>query len=316
MNKLQKGKRILLLVLVVLSYSFLQAQDTTSVEKPAIILSVGYYNTNGQYPFIRVNAKSKIDGRFKPVSGMAIKVFMDNTEDSAMLLGSFKSDEKGEVKAVLTPAVGNAWKQLNKHSFIAVANASKINDEVQETIEITKSKITIDAITNNGNRSLKVAVFAAGDEKWVPLPDVEFKMGVARLGGTLPVSEEESFTTDSSGAAIVEFSRLNLPGDANGHLDLVASVEENEMIGNVSSRINVPWGTVPVNYALVLKRSLWGTGTQTPWWLQVTIFTIIALVWGTLFYLFNLFIKIRKLGRMEDKWQYKPADDKKAELVG
>jgi hypothetical protein len=77
---------------------------------------------------------------------------------------------------------------------------------------------------------------------------------------------------------------------------LLASVEDNDQLGNLKTEKIVPWGaaTNPVN--TFNERSLFATRDKTPVWLLLMAFGIIGIVWGTLIYLIIQIFKIRKLG--------------------
>jgi hypothetical protein len=161
--------------------------------------------------------------------------------------------------------------------------------------------MTIDTTSDGETRSIVVTVTALTDGKWLPLKDVEIKVGVQRLGGLLLVNDKESFTTDSAGQITAEFARLKLPGDDKGYLLLVAQVDDNETIGNTSATMTVPWGVPAVHEKNFFKRALWGTNHRTPVWLLVIAYSIIGTVWGVLVFLVFQLFKIKKLGKKDLK---------------
>ena len=64
------------------------------------------------------------------------------------------------------------------------------------------------------------------DGKWVPANGVELKIAVKRSIGNLPIGDEESYTTDSTGSVTAEFKRDSLLGNNKGNFILVARTEE------------------------------------------------------------------------------------------
>src|SRR5215207_2487264 len=89
------------------------------------------------------------------------------------------------------------WNESPKHSFIANAAATKEYGEATGELSITKAKLLIDTLAGTELRSIRARVMELMDTQWIPVKDVELKLGVKRLGGELPAGEEESYTTDS-----------------------------------------------------------------------------------------------------------------------
>ena len=133
--------------------------------------------------------------------------------------------------------------------------------------------------------------------EWVPAKDVELKIAVKRALGNLPIGDEETYTTDSTGSVTAEFERDSLLGDSKGNFILIARTEDNENFGNLFAEKIVNWGRPPVIDDSFNHRSLWATSTKTPIWLLVLAYSIIAGVWGTIIYLIFQMIRIRRLGK-------------------
>jgi hypothetical protein len=123
-------------------------------------------------------------------------------------------------------------------------------------------------------------------------------VGVVRSGGSLlPVGDEATYTTDSTGKITAELTKKNLPGDEKGNLVLIARVDENDTYGNLSVVKTVPWGVaVKPNTKFFEQRTLWSTRFRTPLWLLGMAISIMAGVWGTIIYLVFQLVKVKKLG--------------------
>ena len=61
----------------------------------------------------------------------------------------------------------------------------------------------------------------------------------------------------------------------------------------------IPWGKYYTRENNFGKRSLWATRNHTPIWLLVMAYSIIALVWGVIFFLIIQIIKIKRLGNQK-----------------
>jgi hypothetical protein len=263
-----------------------------------LILTPGYFMNDNKVVYITVNSKTKVEKKFQPISGITVNLYLDSTSP-ATLISKVTTDEKGMAKAIIPPSFKAGWEASEKHKFLAVADAQKSYDEATGEIEITKSKIIIDTLNEDGKRSVVVKVLAFDGKDWKPVKDVEMKVGVSRLGSILLVGEEASYTTDSTGQVTAEFKRDKLPGDQKGDLILVAKVEDNETYGNLAVTRAVPWG-LPTVYdnPFIHQRTLWSARFHTPYWLMIVAYSVIVAVWGIIIFLLFQAVKVKKLGKL------------------
>jgi hypothetical protein len=271
------------------------SQETTR----HLILTPSYNMIDNKIVLISVNSKAKVEKKFQPISSIAVRLYLDSNSANT-LIAKVTTDEKGMAKAILSPSFKDAWSSSEKHKFIAVADAQKPYEETTGEIEITKSKIQIDTLNEDGKRSIAVKVLALDGKDWKPVKDVEMKVGVSRLGSMLLVGEEATYTTDSTGQITAEFKRDKLPGDEKGNIIIIAKVEDNESYGNLSVGKSVPWG-IPTTYdnPFIHQRTLWSARFHTPYWLMAVAYSVIVAVWGIIIYLIFQAIKVKKLGTMK-----------------
>jgi hypothetical protein len=166
----------------------------------------------------------------------------------------------------------------------------------------------IDTLNEDGIRSVTAKVFSYNNGEWIPSQDVEVKIGVERLGGSLKVGDDETYTTDSLGEVTGEFKLDSLPASDNkGNIVLVAKVEDNDQFGNLSITKTVPWGKYyqPVN--TFGQRSLWAPRFRAPLWLLFMAYSIVAGVWGVIIYLVIQIFRIKKLG--QKKFEKLPTEE-------
>ena len=295
MNKMNRIIKIALAMVVYIAFPVnLFAQDSV---KNDLNLSLGYFMNNNKVVYLKATTKSKIKGKFVQIKGIHINLFLD-TDSTANLIGKVTTDDKGIAKAVLPPALKAVWDGAAKHNFIAVSEATKEFESTTAEATITKSKIVIDTLNEDAVRSISITVTALNRTSWEPAPDLEMKVGIGRLlGGFLTVGEEATYTTDSSGTVVAALSRKNIPGDENGNIILVAKVEDNELLGNLTVNKTVRWGeAVKSNDGFFNQRTLWSTRFRTPLWLLFMAYSIVIGVWGTIIYLILQIFKIKKLG--------------------
>jgi len=261
-------------------------------EKNKLVLALGYFNDNNQLQYLKAGAKAKIDGKYKPVGGIHVSFYI-NSESPAHLLGRASTNDKGDAVLMIPPGARDEWNKSSKQTFLAVSDSSNLYDGTNTSFELTKARIKID--TAEGKKIMATLV-EQKDSAWVPVAGVDMKIAVKRLGGNLNVTETPTYTTDSLGIANADFAYKNLPGDSAGNLILVASVEDNDVFGNLTSEKTVPWGTSVSYNSEYNTRSLFARRGWSPYWLIWMSYSIIAAVWFVILYLFVQIRKLKKLG--------------------
>jgi len=294
--KLLKNKMGPILMTLLLAGNVCFAQDTTKNEKKELQLNVAYYQPQNNIPYVLVTTKTKIERKFIGVKDLKVNVYLNKVSDSN-LLESFQSNITGEERIYIPTSFKGVWDATSSLTFIAVTAASKEFDETKSEAAITKAKIEIDTSRTDEAKNITVSVKELQNGEWVPAKGVELKIAVKRSIGNLPIGDEESYTTDSTGSVTAEFKRDSLLGNNKGNFILVARTEDNEKFGNLFAEKNVNWGVAPIFDNSFNQRSLWATRSKTPFWLLALAGSIIAGVWGTIIYLILQMIKIRKMGR-------------------
>lgn len=293
-----KNKIINLSIWAVLILAGLSAR-AQDAEKSPLVVTLSYFLDNNNYQYLKVNAKSKVDGKFHPADGVEIQLYLnkDSTGKGVGLIGKVVTDEKGNAAANIPPALKQTWDLSPNHTFIAVTDKTKKFDETNTELSIAKAKITIDT---TDDKSVTATFTEFKDNKWVPVKGVDIKLGIKRLGGDLLINDDQSYTTDSLGHVKGEFKRMGMPGDEKGNIMLVAKVEDNDQYGNLRIERSEPWGVKFIEDNDFFHRALWASRFHSPLWLLVIAYSILIAVWGTLIYLVFLLIKIRTLGKQED----------------
>jgi hypothetical protein len=262
------------------------------VQKNDLLLGLGYYNDNNQVMYLKANAKAKIDGKFQQVSGIPVSFYI-GSENAANLLGKKKTDDHGLATIPIPASAKDAWTKSPTQGFLVVSDSSVLYNAVTGTMEITKARIQLDTAENK--KIIALLEEKKGD-KWIPVKGIDMKVGIKRMGSELNVTETPLYTTDSLGIVNADFTMVNLPGDPDGNLVLVARIEDNDLIGNISAERIVPWGA-PSHYVSAYdKRSLFARAGRSPLWLLWMAATITLSVWLVIFYLFFQIRNMKKLG--------------------
>jgi hypothetical protein len=291
--KLIVNKFSLLLLLILAAANTSTAQDSSARE---LLLNIAYYLPADNIPYLKISAKEKVERKFIPQKNITGAVYFGEAT-AANLLSKIKTNEKGESIVYIPAALKSIWDSATSFKFIAETEAGKIFPATTSEIDITKARIELDTSTTDEVKNITVKVTELKNGEWLPAKNAELKIAVKRSIGNLPVADEETYTTDSTGTVTAEFKRDSLSGDAKGNLILIARTEDNETYGNISAEKSVNWGKVPKIENNFNHRSLWAPRWRTPVWLLGIAYVIIGGVWGTLIYLIFQIIKIRKLGK-------------------
>lgn len=288
-KNMRKIKYIILTAGLIL---FLTEVSLSQVAKNNLILGLGYFNNNNQLQYLKANTKAKIIGKFRQVADIHLSFYI-SSEDPANLLGKAVTNEKGIANLFIPPSARSAWNKSAKQSFLVVSEPTKEYDAVHSNFDLTKSRIQIDTLPD---RKITATFSELRDSAWVAVKGIDMKVTVKRLGGDLNISETPTYTTDSLGLVNADFKLDNLPGDSAGNLVIIAEVDDNDVYGNLTTEKTVPWGESSKYISAFNQRSLFARRGWSPLWLEWMAYSIIAAVWGVLFYLFLQIRKLRKLG--------------------
>ncbi len=262
-------------------------------QKGDLSMALNYFVNNNKIPYLTVKVKTKVDGRFKPVGDISLKLYL-GADSSGTLIGIVITNENGEASANIPSSLKNQWGKSAKHEFTAVFDGNKQFESSKADLAVTRAKILLDT---TADRKITATVMELKDTSWTPVKGVELKIAVKRLGADLPVNETPTFTTDSTGQATADFKRDSLPGGARGMITLIAKVEDNDQYGNLSVEETVPWGAKFIPLNTFDRRTLFATRDKAPVWLLLIACSIVIVVWGIMIYLVAGVFKIKKLGQ-------------------
>ena len=262
-------------------------------EKENLVIGVRYFNNNNRTHHLVFKTKSKVDGKFKNISDIKLAVYITNDADKANLLGNVITNDIGDAVLLIPPSAKNEWIKSPNQTVVAVSIANKQFDEARGDLAITKAKLQIDTVEG---KIVNAKLVAFIDTLWTAIANVEMQIGIKRLDGNLSVNETPTFTTDSSGGATAEFKRDSLPGDTKGNLVLVAGVIDNEVYGNLTAEMIVPWGSKFSHISNFDHRTLFARRGYSPIWLELLAYSIVVVVWGIIIFLAFQIRKIKQLG--------------------
>jgi hypothetical protein len=284
---------IIILFLFGTAISNINAQDSVTSTP---VLSVRYFLPENKIPYVEVSTKKKSGKKFEPIKSIPVNVYFNEATENN-LLGKIVTDINGKGRVALPASFKATWDSLTEFKFIAVSDSSGGVESLSFDVTIKKAILVIDTTSSEGTRTVTAQLKEKKGNEWVPVKDIEMKVGVNRMGGILSAGDEETYTADSTGTVTAEFKKDSLPGDQQGNIVLVAKVEDNDAYGNLLVEKIVPWGiafTPEKNF--FDQRTLWSTRYRTPYWLLFMAYSIVIGVWGTIIFLVLQIIKIKKLG--------------------
>jgi hypothetical protein len=263
------------------------------VEKNNLLLKIQYFNDNNYTQHLLISAKSKIEGKFQSIPNIPIQVFIGSEIEKANLIGKGTTDAKGLLFMEISPAAKNEWLKSPSQNFVVIASATKQFEEGRGELSITKAKIKID--TAEGHL-ITAKIVALVDTTWMPMATVDMVVGVKRLNSILNANETATYTSDSTGSVQALFKRDSIPGDKKGNITIVAAVLDNDVYGNLTAEMVVPWGKYYRYESNFDHRTLFARRGHSPIWLEILAYTIVAAVWSVIIYLFIQIKQIRKIG--------------------
>lgn len=183
---------------------------------------------------------------------------------------------------------------LHEFNFIAKTDSDPLYEDAEEKITVADAKVSLEYAGMDSIKTATASLLIWKDNNYVPMPGAELKLCIKRTFNFLPFGESGA-TTDSTGKISGELP-LDLPGNANRTITIVARLEDDDTYGNVEATKDVPWAVLPkVNPER--GRTLWSPGDNAPLLLVISSVTIIVIIWGTIFYLVYLLIKIKRLSK-------------------
>lgn len=184
---------------------------------------------------------------------------------------------------------------LHQYKFIVTLDSDSKYEDAQEEITIADARIDLEYFGKDSIKTAAGQISGWKEKEYKPAAGAELKLGVKRTFNFLPFTEAGA-TTDEDGKISGELP-LDLPGEPNNTIILVARVEDDATYGTVEVTKTVPWTILPKPNP-VRGRTLWSPGGNAPWILVISSISIILIIWGTILYLVSLLFKIKRLGKV------------------
>jgi hypothetical protein len=208
-------------------------------------------------------------------------------------IGESKTDVHGT--AVFKIPVRNSYARNEQEmfSFKAVFAGTEKFEASEGEFGLKPAKLKVSFYEEDSVRYVKVEGFqynANGTE--TPITEGTVLVSVPKLFSNLKVAE---ITLDSTGMGTAEFPR-DIIGDSLGNLTVIASIEENDVFGNIKGSADNKWG---LEKHLISpdrpSRELWTP--IAPLWMIITLIIMLLGVWGHYTYAVIQLVGIKKASK-------------------
>ena len=229
--------------------------------------------------------RARIDRRYTPLPGLEVEFFA-LTDSSETSLGKATTNDKGI--ATLTIKPDNVPRDTSGRMYLMAQFAG--NEEFEESdddIEILPARIVLEPIEEDSSRAIQITLLS-GDEA---VADENVSLFVQRMFSRLKVGEA---TTDEDGTATINVP-MDLPGDAEGKLEIIALLEDHDDFGSVRGLLTPAWGDPVSDLSQKLPRALWSP--YPPLWMILTFLVLMVTVWGHYVIIFLKLQKVKKEGK-------------------
>jgi hypothetical protein len=216
--------------------------------------------------------------------------FYNSLNDEEILLGSSKTSEEGIAQLILPENQKYLFDEDGAINLIARFNGSETIDEQEESITIKDIKITLDLKEVDSVKTVFAKAFtidSLGVE--TPVAEAEMLFFVQGMLSKLKIIDGEI----SDGEFEFEFP-TNIPGDADGDVTIIASIEDNEEFGNAIQHQTIKWGSHVIEPVTNVKNTLWSEAA--PLWMYIVLTFLLVGVWANYVYTITNLFKIKKEG--------------------
>ena len=265
----------------------------TAQQKLKPRLSLTYLKNGQSERFLNIKALVRIDRKFTPVEAATIKFYLNEINEEN-LIGSINTDEQGLGTILLPKLFYDKTKLISSYNFIAVLENHSEYQDIEKEITIDDATLILNFVEEDMERFVEVVVMredSSGTD--IPQEEVEINILVKRPFGDLPIPEE-LLITDEDGKVSQIFPD-DLPGDSSEFLKVIARIEDSDQFGNIEYSENIDWGIVPEYSDATLQRSLWAANANAPLELVFFVNSLIAIVWGMVFYICYQLFRISKI---------------------
>lgn len=222
-----------------------------------------------------------------PVSFFAV------SENGEVIIGEAKTDIHGVAVKKIPSRNTFGRNDQQMLSFKASYKGNEKYEASEAEFSLKPAKLKVSFYEEDSIKYVKVEgsqLNADGSESPIGVADVV--VGIPKMFNILKIAQ---ISLDSTGIGTSEFPN-DIIGDSLGNLTVIASIEENEVFGNVTAQASNAWG---LKKHLISpdrpSRELWTP--IAPLWMIITLIIMLAGVWGHYVYAVIQLVQIKKLSK-------------------
>ena len=268
----------------------LWAQDNSGSAEPAVtVLRFTCVSTSDDSIQLKSTVIVKREEGNTNLANAAIQFYVTGKDDD-IKLGESKTNFRGE--AFLKIPARNSFPRDDQQmiAFKAVYEGNEKYEASEGEFSLKPAKLVVSFYEEDSIRYVKVEgtqLNADGTE--TPIGEVDVLVSVPKMFSMLKIAE---ISLDAEGTGTAEFPN-DIIGDSLGNLTVVASIEENDLFGNVKGSADNKWG---LEKHLISpdrpSRELWTP--IAPLWMIITLIIMLAGVWGHYIYAIYQLVMIKK----------------------
>lgn len=287
--------KIFLVVIIALSFSFYSNGQTDSSaaeesddEIELISPSVDFVavQKSDNTLDLKATVRAKVNGSLTNLHSLKVK-FYHVTDSSEKEIGAAITNRSG--LAVMNIKAGDITVNNEGIYHLKVSvPGNKSMESGEEELSIKKAKLVVTPVLEDSVPSLSISLIdeSTGEEK--PIAEAEIGVFVKRLFKPLPIG---TGTTDETGETSIEIP-AELPGDAEGNIQFIVRLDDDETYGNLEAHVTEKWGIPVSDEILSQPRALWSS--NPPLWMLITFIILMAVVWGHYIVIVYELFRLRK----------------------
>jgi hypothetical protein len=206
----------------------------------------------------------------EPVEGLSFDLFSLGLD--TVQLGTAVTDENGKGNVIIDKST--LQKQNSFINLMAVFSGSEW-DANELLASVKDIDIQIIPEEEEDSKSLIIQMQTWGEDgEIVPLEEGEGIIYIQRLFSLLPIDSD--VWTEEDGTYAFDFPD-DLPGDENGELEVIFTMDSHEDFGTVVVAKRINWGIPQHEISSVESRALWSN--HAPLWMVLTFWILMSAVW-------------------------------------
>lgn len=274
--------RILVTILVFLP-ALVFAQESAEKENP--ILEFTYLKRNDGSKLLTAKLTIFRNRITYPITGSNLAIFPGTEMDSVVVT----TNPDGKAYLVLQPGLVLPVNKEGKTECIARFGGNDSLETAESSIAVQDAVLKMSLNLIDSVKTVTVWAFLPGNKQdSIPLAGEPVNIYVSRMFSLLKIGEG-SF--DDQGRFTADFP-ADLPGEADGNVQIIARIEDNEQYANIETAQSYPWGVPSMHGLYGSQRALW---TEiAPVWMIITLTILLLGVWGHYMYVIIQLILIKR----------------------